>query len=224
MTLLPIFSNQATGNRQQATRVQGSGVSAEGSVNPNTQITGNNSAENGTPAHQHDRPTTLRVSGRDAFSTPSIRGALSDKPIRKDHTLSNTTGKNQTESVSETKILTQEKLTEVWKLFVEKIEAPQLKSALSSREPKLEDQKRVEYFLDNELQLQRLTLDLKPKLLGYLRNEFGIESIEINFHISSGTDEKPSIPYTESEKWQALAEKYPALASLKTKFGLDFEQ
>lgn len=223
MTLLPIFSNQATGDRQNATRVQGSGVSAEGSVNPNIHIAGNNSAGNGTSSH-HDRPTTLRVSGRDALSTPSIRGALSDKPIRKDHATSNTVGKNQTESVSETKLLTQEKLTEVWKLFVEKIDAPQLKSALSSREPTLGDQKRIEYFLDNELQLQRLTLDLKPKLLGHLRNEFGIESIEINFYISSTTDEKPSIPYTESEKWQALAEKYPALATLKTKFGLDFEQ
>jgi hypothetical protein len=223
LTLLPIFSNLKTGNKQQATGAHVLGVST-GSGNSNAQITGNNSAGNSTSAHQHDRPTALRVSGRAAFSTPSILGALSDNPIHKDRLPLNTIGKYQTDSASETKPLTQEKLTEVWKLFVEKIEAPQLKSALSSREPKLTDQKRIEYFLDNELQLQRLTLDLKPKLLGHLRNEFGIESIEINFYISSGTDEKPSVPYTESEKWQALVEKYPALATLKTKFGLDFEQ
>jgi len=107
---------------------------------------------------------------------------------------------------------------------VEKIDAPQLKSALSSREPKLNDNWSIEYDLDNEMQLQRLTLELKPKLLGYLRQEFKNESIEIAFLVSDVKDQKPSVPYTESEKWQALVEKYPALATLKTKFGLDFEQ
>lgn len=109
-------------------------------------------------------------------------------------------------------------------MFVENIDAPQLKSALSSREPKLNDQWRIEYYLDNELQLQRLTLDLKPKLLGHLRKTLSNDLIEIEFLILAHEDEKPSVPYTESEKWQSLVEKYPSLSSLKTKFGLDFEQ
>jgi DNA polymerase III subunit gamma/tau len=103
------------------------------------------------------------------------------------------------------------------------MEAPQLKSVLSVREPVLKDQWRVEYELDNELQLQRLTLDLKPKLLGYLRRQLNNESIDIIFTISAHQDKTTAQPYTDSEKWQALVEKYPALASLKSKFGLDFE-
>lgn len=174
--------------------------------------------------HVTHRPTTRRVSGRDSFTTPSIRGALNDEPMLKDRTPSHTTGKNAEESSTEAQSFTLEELTVVWKKFVEKIDAPQLKSALSSREPKLNDQSHIEYYLDNELQLQRLTLDLKPKLLGHLRREFNNESIDINFLISSHSDDNPSVPYTESEKWQALVEKYPALATLKTKFGLDFEQ
>jgi len=115
-------------------------------------------------------------------------------------------------------------LAEVWKRFVDKIDSPQLKSALSTKEPQLKDEWRVEYELDNELQLQRLTDDLKPKLRGYLRRELNNELIDIVLTISAHPDEGPSVPYTESEKWQALVEKYPALASLKSKFGLDFDQ
>ena len=143
--------------------------------------------------------------------------------MHKDSSSSYTTGKNASPSKLEHPF-TREKLTEVWKTFVERIDAPQLKSALASREPKLNDQWRVEYDLDNELQLQRLTLDLKPKLLGYLRRELKNESIDIDFSILTHAEFKPAVPYTDGEKWLALLEKYPALATLKTKFGLDFEQ
>lgn len=91
------------------------------------------------------------------------------------------------------------------------------------REPILTEGWQVEYELDTELQLNRLTLDLKPKLLGFLRNRLRNEAIEIQFKISAGTDSKSNIPYTEAERWASLVEKYPALAMLKSKFGLDFE-
>jgi len=77
--------------------------------------------------------------------------------------------------------------------------------------------------LETELQLNRLTDELKPKLLGYLRQRFQNEAIEIQFKISNHLNHAPNIPYTEAEKWSSLVEKYPALATLKSKFGLDFE-
>jgi len=98
-----------------------------------------------------------------------------------------------------------------------------LKSALSTREPEIKDRWNVEYLLDNELQSQRLSLDFKPKLLAYLRRQLNNESIDISFSITSHTDHTTSQPYTDSEKWQVLVEKYPALALLKSKFGLDLE-
>ena len=219
---MPIFSHQAIGNRQQATGVselQGSRVSEAGHDN-NGDVSDTSAHQHiSTSTNQHGRPTTLRVTGRDAFATPSITGALRDK-----QTVNDQSENNPVVSLPRINSFTQEKLTEVWKVFVETFEAPQLKSALSSREPKLLDQWHIEYVLDTELQLQRLTLDLKPKLLGHLRRELSNESIEIDFLISTHHNEKPSVPYTESEKWQSLVEKYPALAALKTKFGLDFEQ
>ena len=118
---------------------------------------------------------------------------------------------------------TEAELIESWKSFVSTIDAPQLKSALSAREPSLSSQWRINYELDTELQYNRLTLDLKPKLQGYLRRRFENEAIEIHFTVSEGTNIQSGIPYTDEERWNLLVTKYPALAALKSKFGLDFE-
>ena len=117
----------------------------------------------------------------------------------------------------------QHELLEVWKIFVGKIDAPQLKSALGAREPSLAGAWQIEYELDTELQLNRLTLELKPKLLGYLRHQLRNEAVEIQFKVSTSTSHQSNIPYTDAERWSSLVEKYPALAALKSKFGLDFE-
>lgn len=117
----------------------------------------------------------------------------------------------------------QQELLEAWKFFVGRVDAPQLKSALSTREPVLTNKCHIEYELDTDLQFTRLTNELKPKLLEYLRQRFGNQSIEISFTVTVENGERPKIPYTEAERWDSLVDKYPALATLKSKFGLDFE-
>ena len=117
----------------------------------------------------------------------------------------------------------QKELLDVWKIFVETINAPQLKSALGTREPNITGEWKIEYELDTELQLNRLALDLKPKLQGYLRQHFRNEDIEVQFKVSTAASQNSNVPYTESERWSLLVERYPALAVLKSKFGLDFE-
>jgi len=119
---------------------------------------------------------------------------------------------------------TQQELFASWKLFVDEIEdAPQLKSALGTREPSMTGKCQIEYELDTELQLNRLALELKPKFQGYLRNYFGNDAIEIQFKVSDCNNTKSNIPYTDAERWCSLVDRYPALATLKSKFGLDFE-
>ena len=170
------------------------------------------------------RPVTRRVSGRDAFATPSISNALKEASSLNDKEPSYNQGKAFPDTDDKNQSFTQEKLAEAWKRFVDNIDSPHLKSVLSTKEPILKDEWHVEYELDNELQLHRLTHDIKPNLLKHLRRELDNESIDINFKVSAHPHEGPSLPYTESEKWLALVEKYPALASLKSKFGLDFDQ
>jgi len=87
---LPIFSIQATGNRQQAT----SGISGGESSNQDNQNKGDNSSGSSTSAHQHTRPTTRRVSGKEAYTTPSIRGALNEDAVVKDRSSSYAAGKD----------------------------------------------------------------------------------------------------------------------------------
>ncbi len=114
-------------------------------------------------------------------------------------------------------------LREEWKNFVGSIDAPQIKSALSAREPMLTENWNIEYELDTELQQNRITNDFKPKLLGFLRRQFKNDAIEIQFKVSVDAGQQPHIPYTDAERWNSLVERYPALADLKSKFGLDFE-
>lgn len=162
------------------------------------------------------------IPGSEAFAIPSISDAFredipakdKDKEVKPDAEIS---------SPTELKPFTQDQLNHIWKIFVEDIDAPQLKSALSSRLPLLKEEWKIIYELDNELQNQRIILELKPQLLGFLRQHFENEKIEIEFIIVENEDYKPDVPYTDTEKWQALAEKYPALVSLKNKFGLDFQ-
>ena len=168
--------------------------------------------------------TPRKIAVRGSFSTPSILDALRDEPLVEDiRSVAETNGTDYLPPQKEKPFLQQE-LLEAWKGFVTTItDAPQLKSALGAREPKLTGQWQIEYELDTELQYNRLTADLKPKLLGFLRRKFDNESIVINFSVSEQINQSAHIPYTDEERWNLLVTKYPSLAGLKAKFGLDFE-
>jgi DNA polymerase-3 subunit gamma/tau len=170
-----------------------------------------------------ERAAARRVAVHGAFSTPSILDALKDEPKTQEKVGITGSATNQNSKGEEVNPFSQQDLLEAWRSFVATIEAPQLKSALSAREPVLADKWQIDYELDTELQFNRLTLDLKPKLQGQLRRSLKNELIEIQFKVSAVSTDQPNIPYTDAERWNALAEKYPALATLKSKFGLDFE-
>lgn len=115
------------------------------------------------------------------------------------------------------------KLLVAWKDFAETVDAAQLKSALSVREPILLDNYCIEYNLDNEVQRKRIVLDVKSKLLGHLHKILNNEHITIVFNVSENLEEVMNKPYTDQEKLNSMAARYPALSLLKSRFGLDFE-
>ncbi|MCX6238217.1 MAG: hypothetical protein NTY07_11790 [Bacteroidia bacterium] len=160
---------------------------------------------------------------RGDYSTPSILDALREEPKLEELGIVSEAAANEYSKNGIDHPFSQEELLEAWRTFVGKIDAPQLKSALGTREPSLTGAWLIEYELDTELQFHRLTMELKPKLLSYLRNQFGNEAIEIQFKVSSNAAHQSNIPYTDAERWSSLVERYPALAALKSKFGLDFE-
>ncbi len=161
--------------------------------------------------------------GRSSYATPSILDALND--LSKESELGIIADSTAT-SYGEKQTAKPFELAELlvaWLTFVGTVEAPQLKSALSAREPQIIGEWEILYELDTELQYNRLTLDLKPKLLGFLRRQLENQAIEITFQVSDDLSPISDIPYTDEEKWNVLVSKYPSLALLKSKFGLDFE-
>jgi DNA polymerase-3 subunit gamma/tau len=114
-------------------------------------------------------------------------------------------------------------LLHAWKDFANSVEAAQLKSALSVWEPMLDEDLNVVYNLDNEVQRQRIVLDLKPKLLAHLHKALHNEKIMVEFIVTENKDEILNKPYTNQEKFNVLAAKYPVLGIMKQRLGLDFE-
>ena len=112
-----------------------------------------------------EKPPVRKMTGRGMFSTPSILDALKSEPDPDKKT--NTIMPGGKERVDHIKAhpFSQEELLGAWKNFVVTIDTPQLKVALSAREPQLSGEWQIEYELDTELQYNRLTLDLKQNYL-----------------------------------------------------------
>ncbi len=155
------------------------------------------------------------------LSTPSISGMLNG-------TGSPGVSEPDPRLSKEVKLLKEElfdagQLTKAWKDFAETVDAAQLRSALSVREPVIHDNFCVVYNLDNEVQRQRITQDLKPKLLAYLHKIMHNDHITVEFNVTENLEEIINKPYTDQEKFNTLAAKYPILGQMKNRFGLDFE-
>ena len=172
---------------------------------------------------QRSEPITPKYTSRGSFSTPSILDALKDAPKAEKEDILSETNLNNIGPKQSARLFNQTELVEAWMKFVAVMEIPQLKSALTAREPIITENGHLEFELDTELQFNRFTSDVKPKLVSFLRRELQNDSIEILFTISDGTGHVSAVPYTDEEKWNLLVSRYPDLAPLKSKFGLDFE-
>jgi hypothetical protein len=168
-----------------------------------------------------DKERRSRYMHTENLSTPSISGMISGKNLA-GVSEPGSIGLNQHLDLTG-QIFDLAQLNQAWKDFAETVEAAQLKSALSVREPILDEELNVIYNLDNEVQKQRIVLDIKPKLLAYLHAALHNEKIRIEFNVTENKDEILNRPYTNQEKFNVLAAKYPVLGIMKQRFGLDFE-
>jgi DNA polymerase III subunit gamma/tau len=166
-----------------------------------------------------DADRRTRQLHKENLSTPSISGMMNGLSGVSEPDLP--TFKNQAEPKDQP--FDSDQLTLAWKAFAEKVDAAQLKSALSVREPILLENFHVEYNLDNEVQRKRIVLDVKPKLLAYLHQALHNELIMVDFNVTENLQEIINKPYTDQEKYNSLVAKYPVLGIMKQRFGLDFE-
>ncbi|MFN3380481.1 MAG: DNA polymerase III subunit gamma/tau [Runella zeae] len=115
-----------------------------------------------------------------------------------------------------------EQLKETWEAFARLRETKGggvSEQIMLNREIKFENMM-IELILDN-LHQETLLNDLKPELLSYLRHTLKNRQIQIAHRIAP--NEVKRNPYTPLEKFNALAERNPALLDLQRLLGLDVD-
>lgn len=119
----------------------------------------------------------------------------------------------------------QEKLMEVWKALIKKIEAESWEgasliiSAMSSREPNLLDEYKIEVLVDNKSQAEELMLR-RTELHDYLRKKLQNGAIEVMVKVNKNQEFKKA--YTDEEKFREMADDNPNILKLRQQFDLDF--
>ena len=121
------------------------------------------------------------------------------------------------------KPFTLKELNSFWIQFAEKIKAEGKSSEyiiLANRELKLEEDYTIKFHLDNLVQIDQLN-SFKPDLLEFLRRNLGNSLIMLETSVVDKPVERK--PYSQTEKLQHMIEKYPIVADLKKKLGLDMD-
>ncbi len=118
-----------------------------------------------------------------------------------------------------------EEFTAAWTELSKKIKEGQEEgssivfAAMSTHEPKINDDFTVQLAVDNKSQLEEMTLK-RTDLHDFLRKRLRNGAVELLFNIQKDSKQKKA--YTDEEKFQKMAETNPSLLKLKSELGLDF--
>jgi len=120
----------------------------------------------------------------------------------------------------ESEEFTEEELILKWEILTERYnDRPNLKSTLS-RLPRLADDFKLILDIENTVQ-DDLINSVKPELVSWLRREMKNSKIQLFTEINQEVKDK--IIYTDSEKYEEIVKKNPAIGLLRKKFKLDFD-
>jgi len=115
----------------------------------------------------------------------------------------------------------QDKLTTVWKAFTDSYQktSPSFANAIAKYEPVLKENFDIEYKVDSPV----IAKDLLhvTALLEYLKNKLENNQIHLIAVTPKRTEQKRS--YTDREKFEEMATKYPGIRKLKDQLNLEIE-
>jgi DNA polymerase-3 subunit gamma/tau len=116
----------------------------------------------------------------------------------------------------------QERLEAAWDGFVKNYaaKAPSFANALGKYKPVLKENFVIEYTVDNKL-IAEDKLNIAA-LLEFLKKELDNNQITLK-HIVANKDNKKKVAYTDREKYEEMAKKYPHLADMKEQLGLELD-
>ena len=98
--------------------------------------------------------------------------------------------------------------------------SPRMAATLCITNPSLEKSK-IHLKLDNDPQKDQFESSFRGKLENFLRWKFDLP--DISLHTTVDKEERKDILYTDSQKFEYLADKNPALNALRKSFNLDFD-
>ncbi len=115
----------------------------------------------------------------------------------------------------------QEHLLKVWNNFINfyKVKAPSFASAIAKYQPELKDNFIIEYKVANKL-IANDALNV-ASMLEYLKKELNNNQITLKPVIVEKTSQK--VAYTDHEKYEEMAKKYPGLIDLKERLNLELD-
>jgi DNA polymerase-3 subunit gamma/tau len=117
---------------------------------------------------------------------------------------------------------TQTELSLCWDEFADKLknESPHLYSTLKGSRPVLQPDWKIEFNLANKVLEDELN-SKKTEMMEFLR--FRLNNYKIHLQTSIADNQKTMKPYTDKEKFDMLAEKNPALRTLREELDLEIE-
>ncbi|NOX85313.1 MAG: DNA polymerase III subunit gamma/tau [Chlorobi bacterium] len=115
----------------------------------------------------------------------------------------------------------QQKLLDTWHSFVEsyKSKSPSFAAAIGKYDPVLKENFTIEYKVDNIIIAQDV-LNVTA-LLEFLKKELKNNQISLKHVLPKKTDKK--VAYTDRERFEEMAKKYPGIIKLKDQLNLELE-
>ncbi len=115
----------------------------------------------------------------------------------------------------------QAKLDETWASFVESYHSrsPSFSTAIGKHKPVLKDNFVIEYKVDNIL-IAKDVLNVTA-LLQFLKSELNNNQIKLKYKLPGKNEKKTA--YTDREKFEAMAKKYPGLIKLRDQLNLELD-
>jgi DNA polymerase III subunit gamma/tau len=152
----------------------------------------------------------------DFTSTTSIKQAVS-KPVP-----GSLTSEEEQSRYDISTPFSQAELILFWDEFADNLknDSPHLYSTLKNSRPTILEDWHIGFALDNKVQEEELSIR-KTEMMEFLRNRLNNYKIQLQTTISE--TKKNVKPYTDKEKFDLMAEKNPALRTLKDELDLEIE-
>lgn len=170
--------------------------------------------------YQSDQPESFSINS--ALKKKKVGYDNHEKNSRKEETAASS--QPAKEEVNEGEPLNQEGLEKAWQEFADSYkEKPRVYNMLLSRKPVLDENSRVKFYLENDLQKAQLER-IYNELLFHLKKQLGNNNLQIQAElVQEGKSNESKKLYTDEDKYSYLEKKNKNLRKLRQDFDLDFD-